>query len=106
MPKIIKDSIGGKSVLSLGTTTTSISSGPNSISCTNDHGNFVNGPLSISSSFTKIRMGGIYRFNSLLANTIPSTVITPIPVLEIDIPSKEAAGLIGLAAMVLSTLGG
>ena len=103
---ILKNSISGKSSLILSADNAIISAGPNSFSSTTQSGNFINGPVSISSPFTKIRMGGIYKFNSLLANTIPSTVITPIPTLEIDLPAPEAAGLIAITSMVLSIAAG
>lgn len=103
---IVKNSISSKSSLILTPDDAIISAGPNSMSTTQESGNYINGPLSISSPFTKIRMGGIYKFNSLLANTIPSTVITPIPTLEIDLPVPEAAGLLAIASMVLSTATG
>ncbi|MDB4533409.1 hypothetical protein N9242_00955 [Vicingaceae bacterium] len=103
---IFKDKINSESSLEINTDGTSIASGPYAVIATRDSGVYINGPLSISSPFTNIRMGGIYKFNSLLANTVPSNVITPIPVLEIDIPVKEAGFLIGIAAMVVSTAAG
>jgi len=100
---IVKDKINSDSSLILTPNDAIIVAGPYSISATKDAGNFINGPVSISSPFTKIRFGGVYKFNSLLANTMPSNVITPIPVLEIDLPVPEAAGLLALTTMVLST---
>lgn len=101
---ILKDKIGSDSALILEVDDATITSGPNSFTSTRSDGNYINGPLSISSDFTKIRFGAIYKFNPLLANTIPSTVITPIPVLEVRTPIKEAAGLLAIAGMVLGSL--
>ncbi|RLA68395.1 MAG: hypothetical protein DRQ78_00795 [Epsilonproteobacteria bacterium] len=100
---ITKDKINSDSLLLLRVNDAIIASGAYSISATRDAGNFINGPVSFSSPFTKMRFGGVYKFNSLLANTMPSNVITPIPVLEIDLPIPEAAGLLALTTMVLST---
>jgi len=103
---IVKDKINSDSNLNLSPNNAIIASGPNSFSTTKDGGNFINGPLSLSSPFTKIRFGGVYKFNSLLANTMPSNVITPIPALTVDLPIPEAAGLMALTSMVLSTAAG
>ena len=106
MTKVLKDSVNGNSALIIEPENAIIASGANSVVCTSDAGNFINGPLSISSSFTSIRMGGIYKFNSLMASTMPSTVITPIPTLEIDLPVKETAGYMAVTSMVLSLAAG
>jgi len=101
---VIKDKISGVTRITLDNEDAILSAGPNSFTSTISTGNFINGAVSFSSSFTKIKFGGIFRFNSLLANTIPSTVITPIPALELDLPMKEAASLLSVATLVLSTL--
>ena len=101
---IIKDKIGSDSALILEVDSATITTGPNAFISTIRDGNYINGPVSFSSDFTKIRFGGIYKFNPLLANTIPSTVITPIPVLEVVTPVKEAAGLLAISGMILGSL--
>ncbi|RLA68379.1 MAG: hypothetical protein DRQ78_00880 [Epsilonproteobacteria bacterium] len=100
---ILKPKVNSTSYLNLTPNNAIIAAGANSFSATQDAGNFINGPLSLSSPFTKIRFGGVYKFNSLLANTMPSNVITPIPVLELDLPIPEAAGLMAVTSMVVST---
>jgi len=101
---VIKDSIAGHTAITLETNTAILSSGANSFTSTMDDGNYVNGPISFSSDFTKMRFAGVYKFSSLLANTVPSTVISPIPVFEIDLPVAEMAGLVSIAAMVLGAV--
>lgn len=101
---ILKNKIDSDSSLVLEIDDATISAGPNSFTSTRADGNFVNGPLSISSDFTKMRFGAIYKFNPLLANTIPSNVITPIPVLEVRTPVREAAGLLAISGMILGSL--
>lgn len=101
---IIKNKIDSNSAIVVNYDEASVTSGPNAVISTSKDGNYINGPMSFSSNFTKIKFGGIYKFNSLLANTIPSTVITPIPVLEIHTPVKAAAGLASITAMVLGSV--
>lgn len=81
-----------------------IASGPNSVSATNDSGIFLNGPLSISSSIHNIKVGGIFRFNSMLSTGIASTMVTPMPVLKLDLPISNL-GVMAKIAAIASTLG-
>lgn len=62
-----------------------------------EFGNIITGPLSISTSFSKIRVGGLWQLNPLLQSTIPSTIVTPIPVF---IFSPPASGLKGIAKII------
>lgn len=80
-----------------------IASGPNSITTTRDGGNFINGPLSISSPHTSIRFGGVFKFNPLTATCIPSTIATPIPTFTLDIP-VQGIGSLSLIAGILASI--
>lgn len=77
-----------------------IASGPNSFTSTRDKGNFINGPLSISSNIDNIRVGGIYKFNPVLASGLPSTMITPIPTLVLDMPVKNLSSMAAISAVL------
>lgn len=79
-----------------------IAAGPNSITTSNDAGNFIQGPVSFSSPIENIKFSGIYRFNPMLATGIPSTMITPMPVLTLDLPLSNIATLSKVAAIALT----
>ena len=49
-------------------------------------GNFVVGPVTFSALPDKIRIGGIFTLNPLLMSMVPSTIVTPMPTLVLDIP--------------------
>lgn len=84
-----------------------MSAGDMSISTSAKNGNFIQGPLSITGPFTNIRFNsGLYKFNSLLLSTMPSTIITPIPVFEMDLPVKNLAMMVSVSAMILSAASG
>lgn len=102
--KIIKESSNSSAFFMLDGPDVIMASGPNSISVTRDAGNFINGPLSISSGLDSIKIGGIFRLNPLMATGLPSTMITPIPTLLIDIPLKGLASFSGVAALVGSLI--
>ena len=81
-----------------------IASGPNSVSATRDAGVFINGPVSISSSISNIKVGGIFRFNTMLSTGIASTMTTPLPVLKLDLPIANVTTMATIAAVASSLL--
>ena len=102
---IIKDTIDSKVLHNYGDTTLTMAAGEMSISTDQNYGNFIVGPLSITSPFTSIRFNsGLFKFNSLLLSTMPSTLITPVPVFEFDMPIKALSGLTSISKMILSTV--
>lgn len=51
-----------------------------------DVGSFVNGPLVMDAHPESIKIWNVYRLNGDLTSTMPSTIITPIPMLKLDLP--------------------
>jgi hypothetical protein len=100
--KVIKITPDCSSALIAADTYSQIVSGPCSITTTADSGNFINGPLSISSGIDSIKVGAIFRFNPILASGIPSTIITPIPTLVMDVPIKNLGSLAAIASLCAS----
>lgn len=101
---IIKDKAGSSSFVQVGEGISQLASGPNSITTTNDAGNFIQGPVSFSSSIENIKVGGIFRFNPMLSTGIPSTMVTPMPVLTIDLPLSNIATISKIASISLSLI--
>lgn len=101
---IIKDKPESSSFVQVGEGYSQLASGPNSITTTNDAGNFIQGPVSFSSSIENIKIGGIFRFNPMLSTGIPSTMVTPVPVLTIDLPLSNIATISKIASISLSLL--
>lgn len=99
---IIKSHTDSDSFIKYTQTSTYIAAGQNSISTDKEAGNFINGPLAITTSFTNIRWSGMFKFNNLLALGIPSTLITPVSVFDIELPMKELAGYISLTSVIMS----
>ena len=67
-----------------------IGSANNRIVSSEKYGNFILGPTTFNSHPENIRVGGVYRLNGLLTSTMPSTIVTPIPVLVFDFPMVQA----------------
>ena len=91
--RVLKDKPESSCMVVAANDYTQITAGPNSITTTRERGNFINGPLSISSAVDSIRVGGIYKFNPLLSTGIPSTMMTPIPTLVMDVPMQNISSL-------------
>lgn len=102
--KVLKSSPGSSCMLIAGEETTQITAGPNSVTTTRESGNFINGPLSISSSVEHIKVGGMWKFNPQLSTGIASTLITPVPTLVFELPIKhlasQAAVTVALAGLL------
>lgn len=99
---IIKDKPESSSFLQTGQDYAQIAAGPYSVTSVNGAGTFINGPLSISSPIENIKVSGIYRFNPILATGIASTMITPVPVLTLDLPLKNISTMASIAAIAAS----
>lgn len=100
---IIKDTPGSSSFVQVTEGSSQLASGPVSVTATNDSGVFINGPLSISSSIDRIKVGGgIFRFNSMLSTGIASTMVTPMPVLKVDLPISNISTMVAIAAIAKS----
>lgn len=50
-------------------------------------GSFINGPLTIDAHPESIRIWNAYRINGEVTSTMPSTILTPISLLKLDLPS-------------------
>ena len=58
------------------------------------YGNFVMGPTTFTAHPESIRIGSVYRFNGLLTSTVPSTIVTPVPALKLDLPGENIINLL------------
>lgn len=54
-----------------------------------DYGNFVVGPTSFTAHPESIRIGSVYRINGLHTSTLASTIVTPMPLLILDLPGEN-----------------
>ena len=81
-----------------------ITSGPVSVTPSREGGIYLNGAVSITSQVDNIKIGGIYKLNPLLSTCMPSTMITPIPTLVMDLPIKNLASISGIAAILQSLI--
>lgn len=54
-------------------------------------GNFITGPTSIMANVDQIRISGCWTLRSTLTSTVPSTIVTPHPALQLDIPYNNVS---------------
>lgn len=100
--KIMKESIDSSSAVIAGESYSQLYAGSNSVGVDREGGTFINGPLSISSAPHNTKFAGIFRINESVATGMPSTMITPIPMLTIDPPIKNIASMSAIASMISS----
>lgn len=101
---IIKDKPESSSFVQVSEGFSQLASGPNSMTVTNDGGNFIQGPVSFSSPIENVKFSGIFRFNPMLSTGIPSTGVTPMPVLLIDLPLSNVGTMAKISSIALSLL--
>lgn len=102
--RVLKTSADSSSMVIAGESYSQITAGPNSVTADRYGGVFINGALSITSQVDNIKIGGIFRLNPILSSCMPSTMITPIPTLVMDLPVKHIASISGIASMLRSIL--
>lgn len=102
--KVLKVSPDSSSMVIAGDGYSQITSGPNSVTAQRDSGVYINGALSLTSQVDNIKVGGIFRLNPLLSTCMPSTMITPIPTLVMDLPVKNLASISSISNMLRSIL--
>lgn len=101
----IRNSPNSDTIINIGSETISLGAGEMSVSTDVKTGNYIVGPLSITSSFTDIRWSsGLFKFNSLLISTMPSNIINPVPVFELDIPVKGMNGFRSVLNMIIAAV--
>lgn len=103
---LIKPTLDSSSLIDIVEEHISLASGPNSVSASRKDGVFVNGGFSISSDPTHTVWAGIYRFNEEAVTAMPSTLITPVPTFELDVPVKTVGVKTAVSAVVVSSMMG
>ena len=84
--KIIKATAASSSMIIAKEDYTQITSGPMSVTADKEDGIFLNGPVAFTSGVEAIKFAGIFKFNPMIMSGMPSTIMTPIPTLTIDMP--------------------
>lgn len=102
--KVLKTTPDSSSMVIAGEGYSQIASGPNSITAQRESGIYINGAVSFTSQVDNIKIGGIYKLNPILSSCVPSTMITPVPTLVMDLPVKNIVSVSGIANMLRSIL--
>lgn len=63
-------------------------------------GTVIKGPIGITTSPDNIRIGGMWKFNPVLLSAMPSTIMTPIPVLRFSPPLANIAEFVAVATAI------
>ena len=79
-------------------------SGDNGFFSSREFGNIIKGPISISAQPHEVRVSGLFTLHPLLTSGFPSTMVTPIPVLQWSLPSGAMLGPIAKEVALMATL--
>ena len=69
-----------------------------------DKGVTINGPMSFPSGSGQMRFGALWTMNSEIALSLPSTMATPTPVMQISPPVGQIANLIKDVAVMTALI--
>lgn len=100
--RIVKEKVDSSNFFLLEGSNSIMASGPMAVGVSKDHGVFVNGPTSFSSSIDSIKFGGMFRFNPVAASGLASTAITPIPTFVIESPIKGVSSITAVSSIFKS----
>jgi len=70
-----------------------------------EKGVIVAGPVSFVAGSAQMRFGGLWVMNNEMQLSLPSTLATPHPVMVINPPLKQLAGIMEDAAIMMQLLG-
>ena len=62
--------------------------GTHKIETSAEFGNIISGHTTFTAHPESIRIGGVFRMNGLMTSTVPSSIVTPVPALILDIPGE------------------
>ena len=91
---ILKDKINSRSFIEYGDEQIRLGAGIQNITIDSKAGTIFNTPVSFTSNPLAMRFGGVYKLNPLALTTMPSTMITPIPTFEVDVPAQQSIALL------------
>lgn len=100
--KVVKENVNSSNFLLLEGNNSVIASGPNAVGVNREHGVFINGPTSFTSTIDSIKFAGMFRFNPIAASGLPSTMVTPIPTFIIEPPIKGVQSMSAVAGILKS----
>ena len=67
-------------------------------------GSVIKGPLSVEASPSQVKLSGVTNLNPLLTSCFPSTIVTPIPVAQWNIPGAASLQTISKDVMLIGAL--
>ena len=82
----------------------SASGDPVGVSVVASTGTVIRGPLGLSGTPGDVRVAGLWKFNDLLLSGMPSTMMSPIPVMVFSPPLESAARFAKSAAVLVSLM--
>lgn len=102
--KIWKSSLNSSAGMSVAEDVATIQSGKSNFIVLTSDGTYHGGKHSFICAPSDIRIGGMWTFNDNILSTIPSTIVTPTPVLSNSQPLSGVANIATMVAQLSSLL--
>ena len=102
--KVWKSSLTAKAGMSISDDTATMQGSKDNYIVMNGDGTYHGGKHSFICAPSDIRIGGMWVFNDQLVSTLPSTIITPLPVLKQSYPLSGVANISSMVAQMSALL--
>lgn len=102
--KVWKTSLEAKAGMSVSEEAATIQGSKDSFIAVTPEGTYHGGKHSFICAPSDIRIGGMWTFNNAIVSTLPSTIVTPIPVLSSSQPVSGVANITSMVAQLSALL--
>ena len=102
--KVWKTSLTAKAGMSVSDESATIQGSKDSFIAVTPEGTYHGGKHSFICAPSDIRIAGMWTFNDSLVSTLPSTIVTPVPVLRSSQPISGVANITSMVAQLSSLL--
>jgi len=102
--KVWKTSLKAKAGMAVTEESASMQGSKDNFIITTPEGTYHGGKHSFICAPSDIRIGGMWTFNDAIVSTLPSTIVTPIPVLSSSQPLSGVANITSMVAQLSALL--
>lgn len=102
--KVWKSSLIAKAGMSVSDDAATMQGSKDNFLIMNQEGSYHGGKHSFICAPSDIRIGGMWVLNDQLVSTLPSTIITPLPVMKLSYPVSGIANISSMVAQMSSLL--
>lgn len=103
--KVFKAHPDATAGISVGTAVSRMSGNKDNFVMTDEKGVTISGPISILQDTNQIRIGAIYTMNNAIDLQVPSSLVTPVPVLIANVAVEQYAAIMKDSLTMMALFG-